>query len=88
MLRSLATGPASEQVNLVVSDIEMPSMDGYALTRAIREDAQLRGLRVLLHSSLSGVFNEAMVARVGADRFIAKFQPEVLATAVLDLLPA
>ncbi|UPG89032.1 chemotaxis protein [Luteibacter aegosomaticola] len=88
MLRSLATGPAHEQVNLVVSDIEMPSMDGYALTRAIREDAQLRGLRVLLHSSLSGVFNEAMVARVGADRFIAKFQPEVLANAVLELLPA
>ncbi|MGF6495925.1 two-component system chemotaxis response regulator CheV [Luteibacter sp. 621] len=88
MLRSLAMGPEAERVNLVVSDIEMPSMDGYALTRAIREDAQLRGLRVLLHSSLSGVFNEAMVARVGADRFIAKFQPEVLATAVLELLPA
>ncbi|UPG93506.1 chemotaxis protein [Luteibacter aegosomatissinici] len=88
MLRSLAMGPDAERVNLVVSDIEMPSMDGYALTRAIREDAQLRGLRVLLHSSLSGVFNEAMVARVGADRFIAKFQPEVLATAVLELLPA
>lgn len=88
MLRSMAMGPAAEQVSLVVSDIEMPSMDGYALTRAIREDAQLRGLRVLLHSSLSGVFNEAMVARVGADRFIAKFQPEVLANAVLELLPA
>lgn len=88
MLRTMAMGPAAEQVSLVVSDIEMPSMDGYALTRAIREDAQLRGLRVLLHSSLSGVFNEAMVARVGADRFIAKFQPEVLANAVLELLPA
>ena len=88
VLRRLASGPAAERVALVVSDIEMPSMDGYALTRAIRDDAQLRHLKVLLHSSLSGVFNEAMVARVGADRFIAKFQPDVLATAVLDLLPA
>ncbi|MGF6710014.1 two-component system chemotaxis response regulator CheV [Luteibacter sp. W1I16] len=88
MLRSLAMGPAAERVALVVSDIEMPAMDGYALTRAIREDAQLRHLKVLLHSSLSGVFNEAMVERVGADRFIAKFQPDVLATAVLELLPA
>ncbi|MEX1826315.1 chemotaxis protein [Luteibacter sp. CQ10] len=86
-LRNLAAGPESERVALVVSDIEMPSMDGYALTRAIREDPQLRHLKVLLHSSLSGVFNEAMVARVGADRFIAKFQPDVLATAVLELLP-
>ncbi|MDQ0011341.1 two-component system chemotaxis response regulator CheV [Luteibacter jiangsuensis] len=88
MLRNLAAGPASERIALVVSDIEMPAMDGYALTRAIREDTQLRHLKVLLHSSLSGVFNEAMVERVGADRFIAKFQPDVLATAVLELLPA
>jgi two-component system chemotaxis response regulator CheV len=87
-LRAMAMGPADERVDLVVSDIEMPLMDGYALTTAIREDAQLRHMKVLLHSSLSGVFNEAMVARVGADRFIAKFQPDILATAVLDLLPS
>jgi two-component system chemotaxis response regulator CheV len=87
LLRSLTMGPAEERITLVVSDIEMPCMDGYALTRAIREDAQLRHLKVVLHSSLSGVFNEAMVDRVGADRFIAKFQPDVLATAVLELLP-
>ncbi len=80
-----AMGPAADRIDLVVSDIEMPAMDGYALTRAIREDAQLRHLKVLLHSSLSGVFNEAMVERVGADRFIAKFQPDVLATAVLGV---
>lgn len=87
MLRAMATGPAADRVGLVVSDIEMPSLDGYALTRAIREDKQLRHLKVLLHSSLSGVFNEAMVARVGADQFVAKFQPDVLATAILGLLP-
>ncbi|TCV94132.1 response regulator receiver modulated CheW protein [Luteibacter rhizovicinus] len=86
-LRALAEGPVDERVDLVISDIEMPRMDGYALTRAIREDASLRHLRVLLHSSLSGVFNEAMVAGVSADRFIAKFQPDVLANAVLELLP-
>lgn len=77
-----------KRFDLVISDIEMPRMDGYALVRAIRADNSLRGLKVLLHSSLSGVFNEAMVAGVGADRFVAKFQPDVLATAILELLPA
>ena len=77
-----------ERFDLVISDIEMPKMDGYALVRAIRANAAWRGLKVLLHSSLSGVFNEAMVANVGADRFVAKFQPDVLATAILELLPA
>lgn len=79
-------GPG-EGVALVVSDIEMPRLDGYALTRAIREAPTLRGMKVVLHSSLSGIFNEAMVREVSADRFIAKFQPDLLAQAVLDLLP-
>ncbi|WP_266171281.1 chemotaxis protein [Dyella subtropica] len=87
-LHELAEASPDEGVRLVVSDIEMPRMDGYALTRAIREAPELRGLKVLLHSSLSGVFNTAMVEEVGADRFVAKFQPDVLAQAVLDLLPA
>ncbi|HEX5353533.1 MAG TPA: chemotaxis protein [Rhodanobacteraceae bacterium] len=77
-----------ERFDLVISDIEMPKMDGYALVRAIRANAAWRGLKVLLHSSLSGVFNQAMIAAVGADRFVAKFQPDVLATTILELLPA
>lgn len=76
----------NENVMLVISDIEMPRLDGYALTRAIRETPALRRLKVVLHSSLSGVFNETLVRDVGADRFIAKFQPDLLAKTVLDLM--
>ncbi|GAB2564092.1 chemotaxis protein CheV [Dyella jejuensis] len=85
LLQRLAAGD-EEQVALVLSDIEMPCLDGYALTRAIRDTPGLRGLKVLLHSSLSGVFNETLVRDVGADRFIAKFQPELLAKTVLELM--
>ncbi|HUA78859.1 MAG TPA: chemotaxis protein [Dyella sp.] len=76
----------SEQVGLVISDIEMPRLDGYALTRAVRQTPALRQLKVVLHSSLSGVFNETLVRDVGADRFIAKFQPDLLAKTVLELI--
>ena len=86
-LHQMIDDDSDEGVALVISDIEMPRMDGYALTRAIREDAKLKGTKVLLHSSLSGVFNESMVANVGANRFVAKFQPDILAAAVLELLP-
>ena len=86
-LHELAARPAEEGVNLVVSDIEMPQLDGYALTRAIRETPSLRRLKIVLHSSLSGSFNEVMVKQVNADRFVAKFQPDLLAQAVIDLLP-
>lgn len=86
-LEALADAPGEESVTLVVSDIEMPRMDGYALTRAIRETASLRSLKVVLHSSISGIFNEAMVREVNADRFVAKFQPDLLAQTVLELMP-
>lgn len=87
-LHELAALPAGEGVNLVIADIEMPRLDGYALTRAIRETPILRRLKVLLHSSLSRGFNEEMMKELNADRFIAKFQPDLLAQAVIDLLPA
>jgi two-component system, chemotaxis family, chemotaxis protein CheV len=76
------------RVKLVISDLEMPQLDGYALTARIKEHPQLKHLRVLLHSSLSGRFNADLVKRVGADRFVPKFSSEALATAILEDLSA
>ncbi len=74
--------PVEEEVLLLISDIEMPEMDGYTLTAEIRDNDKLRHLWVMLHTSLSGVFNEAMVQKVGANDFIPKFNPDELAQAV------
>lgn len=71
---------------MVVSDIEMPVMDGYTLAAEIRKQSTLSGLKIILHSSLSGQFNESMVKKVEADKFIAKFNPDELAKEVLHLL--
>ncbi|ODP99731.1 chemotaxis protein CheV [Salinivibrio sp. SS2] len=79
-----AEGNIYSQLALVISDIEMPEMDGYTLTTEIRKNASLKDLHVVLHSSLSGVFNEAMVQRVGANSFIAKFDPDELGSAVIE----
>lgn len=76
------TGDVTDKVGVLVSDIEMPEMDGYTLTSEIRNDPELQNLHVVLHTSLSGVFNQAMVEKVGADDFIAKFHPDELTTAV------
>jgi two-component system chemotaxis response regulator CheV len=75
-----------DRLFMVISDIEMPEMDGYTFTTEVRKDPRLSELHILLHTSLSGVFNRAMVEKVGANDFIAKFQPDVLAKTVLDRL--
>ncbi|ETX10431.1 chemotaxis protein CheW [Marinomonas ushuaiensis DSM 15871] len=74
----------TEVFSMVISDIEMPEMDGYTLTTAIRNDSRLQDLFILLHTSLSGVFNESMVKKVGADGFLAKFQPDELARLAIE----
>lgn len=81
-------GDVSEHIDMLISDIEMPEMDGYTLTTEIRKDHRLKNLKVMLHSSLSGVFNEAMVEKAGADYWLPKFHADELATAVMDkILP-
>lgn len=73
---------------VMISDIEMPEMDGYTLTAKVREDPRMSGLHILLHSSLSGVFNQAMVQKAGANDFLAKFSPDLLAGMVTDRIKA
>lgn len=69
---------------LVISDVEMPRMDGYSLTKAIRDDPRLSHLHVILHTSLSGVFNKSMVEKVGANDFLPKWEPDTLAMMVQE----
>ncbi|VAX10547.1 Chemotaxis protein CheV [hydrothermal vent metagenome] len=76
----------SEQIDAVISDVEMPEMDGYTLTTEIRKNEYLKNLPILLHTSLSGTFNKNMVSKVGADMFVPKFNAEELSESVRSLL--
>lgn len=71
-----------QELLMIISDIEMPEMDGYTFTAEVRADPRLVNLHIVLHTSLSGVFNEAMVKKVGANDFLAKFHPDELANRV------
>jgi two-component system, chemotaxis family, chemotaxis protein CheV len=76
----------AQHLTMVISDVEMPNMDGYTLTTEIRKDPRLKDLYVILHTSLSGVFNQSMVEKVGANKFIPKFNADELANAVLETI--
>ena len=76
----------AEIFDVIISDIEMPEMDGYTLTTEIRSDDNLKKMPIILHTSLSGTFNTNMVKKVGADRFVAKFDAKELASELKGLL--
>lgn len=70
-------------IDLILSDIEMPEMDGYTLTREVKKDAALSSIYILLHTSLSGAVSSENAQASGADAALTKFVTEELAEAVL-----
>jgi two-component system chemotaxis response regulator CheV len=77
---------AADQVALVLTDLEMPVMDGFTLTRNIKQDPRFKSIPVVIHSSLTGSTNEAHVQSVGADAYVAKFVASELASALRKVL--
>jgi two-component system chemotaxis response regulator CheV len=75
-----------DKVALVLTDLEMPEMDGFTLTRNIKQDARFKNIPVVIHSSLTGTTNEDHVKKVGADGYVAKFVAEELAATIQAVL--
>jgi two-component system chemotaxis response regulator CheV len=75
-----------DKVALVLSDLEMPEMDGFTLTRKIKGDARFSKIPVVIHSSLSGSANEDHARSIGADAYTAKFKADELAATLRDVL--
>ncbi|MGK8436583.1 chemotaxis protein CheV [Ectopseudomonas hydrolytica] len=69
---------------LLVSDIEMPEMDGYNLVREIRRSADIAATYVLLHTSLDSTMNTEKARSVGANAVLTKFSSVDLTQALLD----
>lgn len=73
-------------VQMVLTDVEMPEMDGYILTKHIKSDSRFTGVPVLMHSSLSSLSNQQLGISVGVDEYVSKFEPQRLADTVTRIL--
>lgn len=76
--RLLELQDTPEQINVVVSDIEMSEMDGYTFTRTLRETPDFQHLYVLLHTSLDSAMNSERARQAGANAVLTKFSSEEL----------
>jgi two-component system chemotaxis response regulator CheV len=75
-----------DMVQVILTDVEMPEMDGYMLTRKIKSDKRFAGIPVLMHSSLSSSSNQQLGKAVGVDEYVPKFEPQKLAQTLTRLL--
>ena len=80
--------PVNEMVSLVLTDIEMPEMDGYILTKKVKSDPRFAGVPVIMHSSLSGMSNQKLGQSVGVDEYVPKFEPQKLSETLARRLGA
>lgn len=74
--------PLHQMLNAILTDVEMPGMDGYVLTKKIKSDPSFKGIPVLMHSSLSSEANMTIGRQVGADVYVPKFDPQELSKAI------
>jgi two-component system chemotaxis response regulator CheV len=74
----------TSEIELVLTDVEMPEMDGYVLTQKIKADPRMKDLPVIMHSSLTAAANMSMGKNVGADAYVPKFQPKELASTLKE----
>lgn len=78
--------PVSSIVSLVLTDIEMPEMDGYILTKKVKSDPRFANIPIIMHSSLSGMSNQKLGQSVGVDEYVPKFEPQRLSETLVRRL--
>lgn len=78
----------AERPDLIVTDLQMPVMDGYELLRHIRADERLRGLRVVALTAFSMADDQRKVLVAGFDGYLSKpIVPETFVAQIGDFLP-
>jgi DNA-binding response OmpR family regulator len=86
--QALATLREKPAAQLMLLDVELPDMDGFAVLEQLRATRGLKGMRVVM---LTGQADRASIAKgvvLGADGYITKpFRPQMLREAVQRLLP-
>ena len=72
-----------QPVDILVSDIEMPGLDGYELTFDVRDNAVLKQPYIILHTSLNSEMSLSYANQVGANEALTKFDADELLHAML-----
>lgn len=85
-LGKIGSEPISKYINLIITDVEMPEMDGLTFTKNVKSDPKLQRIPVIVNTSLSGDENRKKSEVVGADGYLIKFDVANLMSEVTRFL--
>ena len=77
-----------EHLKVILSDIEMPQMDGYRFASTIKDDPKYAGIPIIFNSSLSKDYTEAQSKEAGAAAYLTKFDATLFYNEVLRVIEA
>ena len=82
-LKAAVEQEVPQPFDIIVSDIEMPGLDGYELTFEVRSNRGLENAYIILHTSLSSEISVDQAHQVGANEALTKFNAQELIDAML-----
>jgi len=83
------TAARSGRPDLIILDVMLPRLDGYAVARALKEDPATAAIPIVIFSTRSTAADQAAFKAAGAEVHVLKpFDPEQLLAKILELLPA
>ena len=65
----------SDELKLIVSDVEMPRMDGFHFAARVKEDVRFKNIPIIFNSSISDHFSEMRGKAAGGESYLVKFDP-------------
>ena len=76
----------SQYLQIILSDIEMPQMDGYRFAATLKDDPRYADIPIIFNSSLSNDYSEAQSKEVGAAAYLTKFDATLFYNEVLRVI--
>ncbi|QFI38829.1 chemotaxis protein CheV [Moritella marina ATCC 15381] len=74
---------SGKPIDVLVSDIEMPGLDGYEVAFEVRSTPNVSATYIILHTSLSSMISTERAQQIGADEALTKFDASELLQAIL-----
>jgi len=80
--------PLSEHLKIIISDVEMPRMDGFHFAANVKDDERFSDIPIVFNSSISDHFSESRGKEAGGDAYLVKFEASSFYDKVAQVLHA